>query len=161
MKKIILTLLLVGGTTFLAGCGVVPGNNDEDKLSRIVNGGQAEVPVRAAEINGVVVSVEGNKLVVKNEINKEALTEEEVAKKKAERQKMTQEERQALRAQEIANAKTEDVTIEIPVGKTILKGTGDGSGESVGAVFEEIKKGGYISIWMKEGNVELVKIKGI
>ncbi len=161
MKKILTTTLLLTGVVFLSGCATSPEAQEAEKLSAIVSNNQVMTPTRPAEINGVISSMEGNKLMVKNEIGQPVLTEEELAKKKAERQKMTQEARQALKAQETANAKTEDVSIVVPVGVAISKGTGDGSGNSVAATYADLKKGGYVSVWMKEGQIEAIKIKGI
>lgn len=153
--------MLLAVAIVLSGCGQSQESKDMEKLAAITEGDIVASPTRPAEINGVISSIEGNKLVVKNEIGKPALSEEEMAKQRAERQKMTQEERQALKAQETANAKTEDLSIEIPVGKAIFKGTGDGSGNSIRAVFEDLKKGAYVSIWMSGENVEAIKIKGL
>ncbi|MFA5994181.1 MAG: hypothetical protein WC823_04435 [Parcubacteria group bacterium] len=161
MKKILTTTLLLTGVVFLSGCGTSPEAQEAEKLSAIVSNSQVTTPTRPAEINGVISSMEGNQLVIKNEVDKKILSEEEQAKQKAERQKMTQEERQALKAQETANAKTEDVSIAVPVGVAISKGTGDGSGNSVAATYADLKKGGYVSVWMKDGQVETIKIKGI
>jgi len=153
---------MLTGVMFLSGCGSSSDMSDAEKLSALVdNKESAASPTRPAEINGVISSMEGNKLIIKNEVDKEILSEEAAAKQKAERQKMTQEERQALKAAETANAKTEDVSIQIPVGISILKGSGDGSGNSIAATFEDLKKGIYVSIWITDGNVETIKIKGI
>lgn len=162
MKKIIAASLMLTGIMFLSGCGSSPEASDAEKLSVLVNSEQTSVsPVGPAEINGLISSMEGNNIIVKNEIDKDILSEEAAAKQKTERQKMTQEERQALKAAETANAKTEDVAIQIPVGVTILKGSGDGSGNSIAATYEDLKKGVYVSVWIKDGNVETIKIKGI
>jgi C4-type Zn-finger protein len=161
MKKIITISLMLTGVVFLSGCGTSTDMSDSEKLSALVSNQEANsVSTRPAEINGIISSIEGNSLIIKNEIDKEILSEEDADKQKAERQKMTQEERQALKAAETANAKTEDVSIQIPVGVSIIKGSGDGSGNSIPASFEELKKGIYVSIWIKDGNVETVKIKG-
>lgn len=161
MKKIAGIFVSIIGVVMLAGCGASPANNDSDKLAEILSESVVTVPGRPAEVNGIISSMEGNQIIVKNEIGKEILSEEEAAAKKAERQKMTQEERQAIMAQERANTQTEDLSLEIPVGVTILKGTGDGSGNSINAVFEDLKKGVYISIWRDGEKIELIKIKGI
>lgn len=162
MKKNITLGLILAGVAVLSGCSASPESKEQDQLSAIVSKEEnLTTPSRAAEINGVISSMEGNNIIVKNEVGKEILSEEEAAKKKAERQKMTQEERQALRAQEIANAKTEDVTLTVPVGITILKGTADGSGNSVKASYEDLKKGAYVSIWKQGGSIEVIKIKGL
>lgn len=114
-------------------------------------------PTRLAEVNGYVLSIEGNELIVANELGVKEVTEEE----RARRQKLTQEERQALKAQESANLKKENVTITIPVGTTIVKGSGDASGTNVKAQMTEIVKGVYVSIWKTGDSVEFVKLKGV
>jgi mannitol-specific phosphotransferase system IIBC component len=162
MKKIIALSLMLTGVVILSGCGTSSEMSDAEKLSALVNVEETSVvSTRPAEINGLISSMEGNMLIVKNEISKEILSEEDAAKQKAERQKMTQEEKQAIKAEETANAKTEDISIQMPVGVVILKGSGDGSGDSVTATYEDLKKGTYVSVWIKDGNVETIKIKGI
>lgn len=123
-------------------------------------------PVRVAELKGFVKSIEGNEIVIINEISEgEELTDEEKAAKKAERAKLSIEERQALKAEESATLQKEDVRIIIPVGVTIKKTTGDATGTLVDGGLDEIKEGTYISIWVidyKATNqtVEFVKIRG-
>jgi len=114
-------------------------------------------PARLAEINGYILNVQGNEITIANEIGVKEITEEE----RARRQKLTQEERQALKAQESANLTKENITLIIPVGTTIVKGSGDVSGNNVKAEMSEIVKGVYISIWKNGYNVEFVKLKGV
>jgi regulatory protein YycI of two-component signal transduction system YycFG len=114
-------------------------------------------PDRQAEINGYVTSIEGNELSVENEIGAQEITEEE----RAARQAMSQEERQALKAAESANMSKENVSVVLPVGVTIVKGSGDSSGTNVIASMEEIKKGIYVSIWQNDNDIEFVKLKGV
>ena len=66
-----------------------------------------------------------------------------------------------MRVQEQEVVETQDVSLEIPVGTMISKGTGDGSGDSINAEYEELKKGSYISIWMNGDSIESIKIKGL
>lgn len=69
-------------------------------------------PVRVAELKGYVKSIEGNEIVIINEISEgEELTDEEKAAKKAERAKLSIEERQALKEEESATLQKEDVRI--------------------------------------------------
>ena len=123
-------------------------------------------PTRAAEIKGYVKSIEGNEVVVINEISTEPeLTDAEKAAQKAERQSMSQEERQALKAEESAGLQKEDVKIIIPVGITIKKTTGDASGNLVDAQLTDIKEGTYVSLWVKDYKtnnqmVEFAKVRG-
>lgn len=114
-------------------------------------------PTRLAEINGYILSIEGNSITVANEIGVQQVSEEE----RARRQKLTQEERQALKAAESANLKKENVSLEIPVGVMIVKGSGDASGNNIRSELSEIKKGVYISIWKSADTVEFVKLKGV
>ncbi len=161
MKKYVGAVIFFGLAVFLSGCGA-DKSKDLTQLELIVENNQKTMntPERVPEINGTVVSIEGNKIVVKNEIGREILTPEEQAKRRVERQKMTQEERQALRAQEAASLKTEDVEVVIPVGAVIVKGTGTGDGLSAKATFDDIKSGTYISVWKNGDIIEAVKVKG-
>jgi len=119
-------------------------------------------PARPAEVNGTVQSVEGNIIVIANEVGKEQLTEEERDKRKEEMQDLSQEERQAMRQEELETIETEDTELTIPVGITITKGSGDSTGDAVLAEISELEKGIYLSIWLTESNTpEFVKIKGI
>lgn len=159
---IIIAVALIG----LIGYGLV----SRDSQSTVTDLESLEVsiakttltPSRPAEINGTVVTAEGNVLVVANEVGKELLTEEEKEAKKAAMQNMTQEERQAARQQELEGIETQDIEIIIPVGIPILKGTGDASGENTHAEISELAKGSYVSIWVTDENTpEFVKVKGI
>lgn len=114
-------------------------------------------PDRLAELNGYILSVEGNEIVIANEVGVKEINAEE----KARRQKLTQEERQALKSQESANLTKQNMTITIPVGVTLVKGSGDASGSNLKAEMSEIVKGVYISIWKSGDSVEFVKLKGV
>ncbi len=114
-------------------------------------------PDRQAELNGYVLSIEGNEIMIANEIGVKEITDEE----RARRQKMTPEERQVLRARESANVTKENVTITIPVGTPIVKGAGNASGQTVSAEMSEMVKGVYVSIWKTSNTVEMVKLKGV
>lgn len=121
-------------------------------------------PARSAEIKGIVKSIEGNDLLIANEIDTVELTTEQQAAKKAERQAMSQEERQALKAEETAAAKIENANIMIPVGVQIRKTTGDASGTLVSAELADIKEGTYVSVWVDgyktdKKSVVFVKVK--
>lgn len=153
MKNIIIALVLLsvvgGGYWFYQSNQTTPPS---------VNSGTT-VPIspsRMAEINGYVVSVAGNEVVIANEIGLKEVTEEE----RLHRQKLTQEERQALKAAESANVTKENITLVIPVGVTLAKGTGDASGKNLTADLSEIKKGIYLSVWKTDSEVEFVKLKG-
>ena len=158
--KILSGFLLLGAILILGGCGQSQ-SSETAQLKEIVQNNSLSVPSRAPEINGVVVAVEGNKVTVKNEIGRKPLTAEEQAKRRAERQKLSPEERRALRERETANLKTEKVTLTVPAGTVIVKGSGKGDGSSVKASFSDIKPGVYISAWMNGDQVEAIKVKGI
>lgn len=160
MKKIFVFPVVLLMAVVISGCE--GGESESEQLSSILNEEESlSSPARPANLNGIISMVEGNKIIIKNEVGKEILSEEEQAAKKAERQNMTQEERQALRAEEKAEVDTEDVSLEIPVGTLIIKGSGDGSGNVIRASFDELKKGSYISIWKSGDSIEAVKIKGM
>jgi hypothetical protein len=162
MKQGIKLGVIMLGVIMLAGCGSDNATNEQEQLSAILeDSGEIITPSRPAEINGLVSSIDGNKIIVKDEIGKEVLSEEEQAQRKEDRQTMTQEERQALKAQESESVETKDVTLEITVGTSVLKGSGDGSGGIVNAGIEDLKKGTYLSIWMNGDNIETIKIKGL
>jgi len=149
------------GVMFLSGCGADQAKRESAQLSALLAEDSTATPAHPAEINGTIVSLEGNKIVVKNEVGKEVLSEEEREKKKEERQSMTQEERQASRAQEAESIEVEEVALEIPVGTMILKGSGNGEGGVVKAGLEDLQKGTYVSIWKTNENIEAIKIKGL
>lgn len=114
-------------------------------------------PTRLAEINGYILNIQGNEITVANEMGVKEITAEE----KARRQKLTQEERQALKSQESANLTKENITLTVPVGITIVKGSGDVSGSNIKAEMSEMTKGIYVSIWKNGDSVEFVKLKGL
>lgn len=114
-------------------------------------------PTRLAEINGYVTSIQGNEVTIANEIGVKEVTAEE----RARRQKLTMEERQALKAQESANLTKEPVNVTIPVGIVIVKGSGAADGSNVKAEMSELTKGVYVSIWKTGDSVEFVKLKGV
>ncbi len=114
-------------------------------------------PDRTAEINGYVLSVQGNEITVANEQGVTEITDEE----RARRQKMSQEERQALKSQESANLTKTNVTLTIPVGITIVKGSGAANGTNLTAEMSELTKGIYVSIWKSNDSIEFVKLKGV
>lgn len=156
MKKtlIIISLVIVtavGGTaiyiTTRPSGAVASKANTTTNATALTPAQEQGQPARAAEIKGIVKSIEGNELLVANEIDTVELTAEQQAAKKAERQAMSQEERQALKAQETAAAKIENTNLLIPVGVPIKKTTGDATGQLVSSDLAEIKAGMYISVW--------------
>lgn len=163
MKNYIIgTVVLLGAITFLSGCGTSE-SDDLTQLQDIVSSDTETLstPSRPAEINGTIASMEGNQLVVKNEVGREVLSDEEREKRKEDRASMTQEEKQAARAQEMEAVESEDVLVNVPVGTLMIKGTGIGDGGSIKAVFDDLKAGAYISVWMNGDDIEAIKIKGL
>ncbi|NCU30738.1 hypothetical protein EOL73_03195 [Candidatus Saccharibacteria bacterium] len=169
MKKstiiFIVTTVLVGGGALYYFLVFQKSDNNSVSSTTVLSAAQEQgQPTRGAEIKGIVKSIEGNELIVENEINTVELTDEEKAAKKTERQSMSQEERQAIKAEETAQAEIEQVNITIPVGITMMKSTGEATGELVVAELAEIKSGIYVSIWVKNyqtdtAEVEFVKVR--
>lgn len=156
MKKIFLglaVLAVIGAGLFF----ITASRNKKPADTAPVAAASLTAPARTAEINGYILSVQGNEITVANEIGVKEITDEE----RARRQKMTPEERQALRAQESANLKKENITLTIPVGVTIAKGTGNATGENIKAEMSELAKGLYVSIWKTGDTIEFVKLKGV
>lgn len=141
----------------VAACAYYVFGSKTNTTETTLSEGSLVSPTRLAEINGYVLRVEGNELLIANEQGVKEVTAEE----RARRQKLTQEERQALKAQESANLTKENMTVTIPVGTTIVKGLGDASGTNVKAQMSEVVKGVYISIWKSGESVEFVKLKGV
>lgn len=157
MKKIIIIVLILA---FALGVGYYFYSNTKTNLS--LTSTNLVSPTRPAEITGYVVSILGNEVVVAKEIGKVILTEAEQAQKKAEMQKLSPEQRSAIKAEESAKLSTENIKLTIPVGTIISKGTGDASGEQIVADIAELAKGTYVSIWLDQNqNIEYVKIKQI
>lgn len=152
MKKYIWMILVV---VLLGACGYYLYMVSKDTKSTTSEQNLTS-PTRLAEINGYILSISGNEITVANEMGVKEISDEE----RVRRQKLTQEERQALKAQESANLTKENVTLTIPVGVTIVKGSGDASGTNLKAAMSEMVKGGYISIWKNGAEVEFVKLKG-
>jgi len=160
MKKIILPVsLIVISLIFFVGRMV--GNDDVDTM--VTEESRLATPEGRAEINGVVRSIQGNEVTVANEIRDESMeaTEEEKETRQIDRASMTQEEKQAANQAQSTVVETEIVTVMIPVGVPIIKGSGAADGENVVAEMSEIKAGVSISIWMADGEMVVVKLKGV
>jgi len=157
MKNIIFGLIIVA----IVGGGVFYFINSSKKGAELtapsISNQSLTSPTRLAEINGYVTSISGNEVTIANEIGIKEVTAEE----RARRQKLTMEERQALKAQESANLTKEPVNITIPVGITIVKGSGAADGTNVKAEMSELAKGVYVSIWKTGNSIEFVKLKGV
>lgn len=161
---VVLVLLGVGVGVYLVFIKPDAKSSDSSNFSNPAQ--QQGQPTRAAEVKGYVKSIEGNEVVVINEISVQTeLTDAEKEAKKTERQSMSQEERQALKTDESATLEKEDIKIIIPVGIAIKKTTGDASGNLVDAELTDIKEGIYVSLWVTNYKtdsqmVEFVKVKG-
>jgi len=157
MKNIIFGLIIAG----IVGGGVfyfISSTKKDTQIAVPSMPSQSLVsPDRPPEINGYVTSIQGNEVIIANEIGVKEVTAEE----RARRQKLSQEERQALKAQESANLSKETINITIPVGITIVKGSGAADGTNIKAEMSELTKGVYVSIWKTDNSVEFVKLKGI
>jgi hypothetical protein len=156
MKNIIIAIALL--STILGGYYIYSNNQ---KTTTTVSTANNIAPIRAPEVNGSVVSIEGNEIIVANELGRVILSDEEQAKKKAEMQKMSEDQRKAAREAENLQYKTENVTLTLPVGIPIVKGTGDGSGNIIATDLTSLTKGVYLTIWTSStSEAEYVKIKG-
>ena len=157
MKNLIIGIILLvvfgGGVYYF----VNSSKSTAKPQSEVGIAGSLVSPTRLAEVNGYILNVQGNEITVANEIGVKEVTAEE----RARRQKLTQEERQALKAQESASLTKENTTLTVPVGIIIVKGSGDASGSNIKAEMTEIVKGTYISIWKNGDNIEFVKLKGV
>jgi len=152
MKNIVIIIALLS----VVGGGYWLYLSSQTKVVTVTSNSNLVSPTRLAEVNGYVTNIAGNEIVIANELGIKVITEEE----RLRRQKLTQEERQALKASESANLTKETVNITIPVGVTIVKGSGDASGNNLPAELSEIKKGVYLSIWKSGEEIEFVKLKG-
>lgn len=162
MKKITKFLSVV--MAVIVAAGLLSGcTTKESSVSTVgkIEAPDLTTPDRPAEINGLVRSIEGNEMVVANELRVKELSDEEREAQKAQRQSMTQEERQALKAEEAESLETENVTLTIPVGVPIIKGSGKADGTNLLADLSEIKVGTYVSVWLSGDQVEAVKLKGV
>ncbi len=153
MKKLIPLIILIPVVLVASWYFFRPTQNSSSSVSE----SSLTTPERQAEINGYVISIEGNQLTIANELGLKQITDEE----KARRQQLTQEERQALKLSESSNVEKQNLNITIPVGTLILKGSGDASGSNLKSVLSEIRKGVYLSIWQSNSSIEVVKVKGV
>jgi hypothetical protein len=151
----------------LAGIAVyfvfMQGNTNTTNLS---NQNGIVVPSVSPDINGDIVSIIGNELTIKKYLVTTTLTADEKAAKQAERQNMTVEQRQALKAEENAATPSEIIKITIPVGSKIVKNSGEASmsGDNSNLILsnlDEAKPGFGIQIWKQNDEIILVKLKVI
>ena len=158
MKKIL--PVLIGLIVIGVGAFVYFNNSKTQQSQSSAEVENMATPERPAEINGVIKTIEGNEVVVLKEL-KEAVSEEERLARQEERQNLSQEERQALRQEELETVETEPVTLIIPVGVPIVKGSGTTDGTNVSAKLTDLVSGVYVSIWLNNNEPEMVKIKGL
>jgi len=160
-KNILITLILLSSAVVFSACTNTNQNDQTSNNTQATEIAETTLPTRPAEINGQVKSIEGNEVVILNEL-KEALSNEERATRQKERANLSQEERQALRQEEIEEVETKQITLQIPVGVPVITGSGNADGLNVSASLADIKSGSYLSIWQNDqGQVEAVKIKGL
>jgi|GEM_PF-2115546 len=153
-----------GAGLLARGSGATPAGASDSVAAG--QAGDPNQPERTAEVKGAVVSVDGTTVVVDRMLVDASaeLTDEEKAARKAERQSMTMEQRQALKAAETAGVPTERVTVEIPVGVTISRMVSEGD-QSVakGGALSDIKAGATVTIWTdgaaSGSSAEYVKIQ--
>lgn len=155
MKKNIIILIIVAAALG-GGYFMFQGQSSDSSETRT-----SEQPARPAEVNGTIISAQGNELVIANELNRPTLSDEEKEANKGSRQDLSPEERTALREEEQQEFETENVSITIPVGVPIIGGSGEATGELVKIDIAELAKGTYISAWVTPENIiEYVKVKG-
>ena len=107
-------------------------------------------PDRTAEVKGTVVSVDGTTVVIDRLLvdASEELTEEEKAAKRAERQAMSMEDRQAAKAAEQTGLATERVSVDVPVGVSMSRMLpGEDQPTAQPATLSDLKAGVTVSIW--------------
>jgi hypothetical protein len=170
MKKTILIVLAV----VVLGVGAYFGANAlaTERGGTAVQGGAAtgssadpNQPERTAEVKGRVLSIDGTQVVIERYIKEpsEELTDEEKAAKKAERSKLSMEERQALKAAENAALETERITVAVPVGVPIVQMVSQGDTPvAEPATLADIRGGMEITVWTDGGtdgsSAEYVKL---
>jgi len=174
MNKIVLggiaVVALAGAAYFGAGLLAKSGAGPATASSVAAGGagqtGDPNQPDRTAEVKGAVVSVDGTTVVVDRLLYdpSEELTDEEKAAKRAERQAMSMEDRQAAKAAEQAGLATERVSVEVPVGVTMTRMIpGEDQPTAQPATLSDLKAGVTVSIWTDgktDGGVaEYVKVQ--
>ncbi len=180
MKKgliVLLALVVIGSVAYFGGAALKNSGNSDDQIvaSQAENvpasqgenvsatqaggsntsGGQ---PSRAAEIRGTVKAIEGDKLVVARAKDDPManMTEEQLAARREQMLKLSFEERQAKRQQELQGLQTEDVNVTIPVGVSILKAMSGASqpGDGEESSLENIRVGSSLVIWTEGGKTD-------
>lgn len=140
----------------LNGGGVTPSSTGQPETGQ----SDVSVPGSAPDIRGTVKAVEGDKILIAR-VKDDPLagfTEEEREARKQEMLKLSLEERQALRQQELEGLETEDVSITIPVGTPVVKVTaGQGQGPNNAgeqASLSDIRAGLSLAIWTEDAKTD-------
>lgn len=163
-RRYIFVLLLLFVSVAAIGCSNSSDSNSQtaaENSTRALT--QSGAPDRRFDMQGIVKSIIGNEVTVNIVIGEQAeLSEEEKAKRRAERQNMSPEERQQSRE---ANFKVTNETksVIIPVGVPIVMTQNNtGTPEVTKMELADIKKGSVLKIWIKSGStseeVEFVQI---
>lgn len=166
-----IVVVALAGAAYL-GAGAFAKSADEPVSASPVDTGGAgqngdpNQPDRTAEVKGTVVSVDGTMVVIDRLLYdpSEELTDEEKAAKRAERQAMSMEDRQAAKAAEQAGLATERVSVEVPVGVTMSRMLpGEDQPTAQPATLADLRAGVSVSVWTDgeaDGGVaEYVKIQ--
>ncbi|MHB9003051.1 MAG: hypothetical protein ACYC6C_03175 [Coriobacteriia bacterium] len=176
MKKTVLIVLAVavlGVGAYFGASALAAERNGAVIGGGIESGGGATTgssadpnqPERTAEVKGLVLSIDGTQVAIQRYIKdpSEELTDEEKAARKAERQQLSMEERQALKAAENAALETERITVTVPVGVPVVQmvSAGDTPVAEL-ATLADIRGGMEITVWTDGGtdgsNAEYVKL---
>lgn len=159
-KIVLAGLLLIS----LTGCGTasnqtgttVPSSSSSSAAS-VQTGSliDKDQPNRVAEVYGKVKSIQGNIVLIAEMERSQSgatLTDAEKAKKKAQMQSLSEEERKKqLASQEVTTGKT--LTITVPVGIPVkIKTTGSSDPTVEDGSISSIKAGGVINIWTESAD---------
>ena len=113
-----------------------------------------EQPDRIAEVYGKVKSIQGNVVLIAEMQRQETaeLSAADKAKRQAEMQSLSTEDRQKLLAsQEVMSGK--NITMTVPVGIPIkIRGTGSNGPTVEDGTIASIKVGGVVNIWSEESD---------
>lgn len=179
MKKTVLIVLAVAvlGVGAYFGASALASERNGSVVAGVSGGSGSEAgagtgstadpnqPERTAEVKGLVLSIDGTQVAIQRYIKdpSEELTEEEKAARKAERQGLSMEERQALKAAENAALETERITLTVPVGVPVVQMVSSGDTPvAQPATLADIRGGMEITVWTDGGtdgsNAEYVKL---
>jgi hypothetical protein len=150
--------LLIG----LAGCSsesktvssTAPAGTSNSSTSKTTNI-DPEQPDRIAEVYGKVKSIQGNVVLIAEMQRQQTgaeLSDADKAKRQAEMQSLSAEERQKSQAsQEVMTGK--NITMTVPVGIPIkIKGTGSNGPTVQDGTIASIKVGSVVNIWIEKSD---------